>query len=514
MPASAVRPDFSIVAVHRFIQATRDSGYRNTVSAVSELVDNSIQAEAGLIEISIDTDLSESLPLTLTLRDDGCGMDPLTLRIAMQFGGSSRFGDRSGLGRFGMGLPNASLSQAQRVDVWSWEDGSPTYQTHLDVDEIASGVVREVPRPEPTMAPDGVRPSASGTIVRWSRCDRLDNRRASTIARKLAAGLGRKFRYFLWEGGQILVNGAPVLPIDPLYVHPDSVVRGGTEFGEPLCEEFRVGDGTSTVRVRFSELPVEEWHSLTNKEKRRLGISQGAGVSIVRAGREVDYGWFLMGNKKRQNYDDWWRCEICFQPELDEQFGITHTKQQVRPSASLVEALSPHLEQLGRLLNQRARDAHRKAKVAPKPSRSEQHAAARDQQLPPLPPPAQPPSVSTMAELARIDRGLTKSPSPAASASVEYRIVEASQRDTSFFSTVHEQGRLLLVVNPEHEFFRHVYEPLQKLETPEARALLTQLELVLLASARAEAALAPQVTETLQRHRAEWSNVLATFLRA
>jgi hypothetical protein len=54
--------------------------------------------------------LRTSEPLNLSVLDNGCGMDPTTLRQALRFGGSSRFNDRSGLGRFGIGLPNSSLS--------------------------------------------------------------------------------------------------------------------------------------------------------------------------------------------------------------------------------------------------------------------------------------------------------------------------------------------------------------------------------------------------------------------
>ena len=67
---------------------------------------------------------------------------------------------------------------------------------------------------------------------------------------------------------------------------------------------------TGIVRVRFSELPVAQWSRLSNEEKRARGITKCAGVSVVRAGREVDYGWFFLGEKRRENYDDWWRCEI------------------------------------------------------------------------------------------------------------------------------------------------------------------------------------------------------------
>src|SRR5947209_17792162 len=116
----------SIVALDKFIQATRDSGYKGTASALSELVDNSIQAEATRIAISVTAATSgeEEKTMEVSVLDNGCGMDPFTLRQALRFGGSTRFGDRSGLGRYGMGLPNASLSQARRVTVYTWQSSS------------------------------------------------------------------------------------------------------------------------------------------------------------------------------------------------------------------------------------------------------------------------------------------------------------------------------------------------------------------------------------------------------
>ena len=52
-------------------------------------------------------------------------MDAETLTEALRFGGTTSFNSRKGLGRFGMGLPNASLSQARRVDVYTWQQGEP-----------------------------------------------------------------------------------------------------------------------------------------------------------------------------------------------------------------------------------------------------------------------------------------------------------------------------------------------------------------------------------------------------
>src|SRR6202042_181067 len=107
----------------------------------------------------------------------------------------------------------------------------------------------------------------------------------------------------------------------------------------------------SRVGVRFAVLPMEKWYSLSNEEKNRFGISKGAGVSVIRAGREIDYGWYFMGSKRKENYDDWWRCEISFSPDLDELFGVTHTKQRIYPAEMLESILTPDLERIARELN-------------------------------------------------------------------------------------------------------------------------------------------------------------------
>jgi hypothetical protein len=381
------RDDCSIIALDKFIQATRDSGYKGMASAISELVDNSIQAQATRITILVTASMAgdQEKAIEVSVLDNGTGMDPFTLRQALRFGGSTRFGDRDGLGRYGMGLPNASLSQARRVTVYTWQSpsdrrtdridrsrahGAPerVYASHLDVDEIVRCEMEKVPRPKLVKEPPAVCVGPSGTLVLWTQCDRLDNRRISTIVRKLETELARRFRHFLWKGLRIIINGDAITPFDPLYLHPGSEVSGAQLFGEEMRYEVRTDLAdprrTGWVRVRFSELPVHKWHKLSNDEKRRTGISKGAGVSIVRAGREVDYGWFFMGSKHRENYDDWWRCEIQFDPILDEAFGISHTKQQVRPQPHLIEALTPDLEVTARALNGRVRKAHLAVKAS------------------------------------------------------------------------------------------------------------------------------------------------------
>lgn len=517
--------DCSIIALDKFIQATRDSGYKGTASAVSELVDNSIQARASRIAISVTAMNSEAeeevKAIEVSVLDNGCGMDPFTLRQALRFGGSTRFGDRSGLGRYGMGLPNASLSQARRVSVYTWQSATGTrrgegpkrvYMSYLDVDEIARCEMKEVPRPELVKAPPVARESSSGTLVLWSRCDRLDNRRVSTIVRKLEAELGRRFRHFLWKGLRITINGDTVRAFDPLYIHPDTEISGGQLFGEELRYEVRADPTdprvTGWVHMRFSELPVREWHKLTNDEKRRIGLSKGAGVSIVRGGREVDYGWFFMGSKHRENYDDWWRCEIQFSPVLDEAFGITHTKQQVRPQGHLMEALTPDIEATARVLNGRARKAHLAVKAVERFSEAERVATDRDHLLRPLPAEGGPKATALMKDLETRHPALRRRPCDKGS---RYIIIEGAVKDTCFFTYAHDGERLVLILNPDHPFYREIYKPLADADSPDDRQLRTKVELLLLAAARSEAA-AKGRDETLARQRLEWSNTLAAFL--
>ena len=524
---AARHEDCSIIVLDKFIQATRDSGYKGTASAISELVDNSIQAGATHIAISVTAKVSgdDEKAIEVSVLDDGCGMTPATLRQALRFGGSTRFGDRRGLGRYGMGLPNASLSQARKVTVYTWQESSHAksgahrvlessprvYSSYLDVDEIVRREMVEVPEPQIVKAPPGECTGTSGTLVCWSQCDRLDNRRVSTIVGKLEAELGRRFRHFIWKGLCITINGDTLEAFDPLYLNPKAEISGAQLFGEEMRFEVRADAGdpqkTGWVRVRFTELPVHAWHKLSNDEKRRIGLSKGSGVSIVRAGREVDYGWFFMGGKHRENYDDWWRCEIQFDPILDEAFGITHTKQQVRPQAHLVEALTADLEATARALNGRARKAHLAVKASERFSEAERIANERDHLLRPLPRSADPTAKALMRELEESHPVLRER----ADETNRYSIVEHAVKNTSFFTLAHDGDRLVLVLNPDHPFYREIYKPLSEGDAPRDPQMRAKLELLLLAAARSEVATYGKVPG-IAKHRLEWSNTLAAFL--
>jgi hypothetical protein len=496
---------WSIVAPDRFVRATRDSGYNSTASALSELVDNSIQAGANKVQIQIESDSHSNISVNVV--DDGCGMDVFTLRQALRFGGSSRFNDRSGLGRFGMGLPNSSLSQARRVVVSSWTnnritqrrkvfgDGS-VLQSYLDVDEIASGKMVRVPKPE---IPKELRikpTSPSGTIVQWRNCDRLDFKRPSTISRHVIRELAQRFRFFIIGGVKIFVNGQVVQAFDPLFLYKGSPIGRAKFYGEEITYNIAADPcdpsaGTGMVKVRFSELPVQEWAHLSNKEKRQRGITNRAGASIVRSGREVDYGWHFFGSKRKENYDDWWRCEVRFDPILDEAFGVTHTKQQIRPKRFLVDILAPDLEHTARVLNGRARNAHSDLRRDVNPRISELIAREKSKYLAPI---------RGRAEVA----GKSRSP--------VYVIEEKPLADGCFYSFRNERGGFYLTLDPDHAFFREIYQPLRLSDNKDSEKLRVLLELLLIAAARSEARVGPEDADAIAKFRADWGMASETFI--
>jgi hypothetical protein len=455
----------------------------------------------------------------MQVADNGTGMDMATLVQAMRFGGSGRYNDRSGLGRFGMGLPNASLGQARRVSVYTWQSSASVLTTYLDIDEIASGRLDSIPEPvrHKTVADIERIDCKHGTTVVWDQCDRLDKKRPSTLARKLSQSLGRTFRNFLFKGVSIEINGSAVQAVDPLFLNSKAVHSGGRQFQSTwTCEVYSDPDDMQseigTVEIVFSELPVDAWYDLANEQKRELGIANGAGVSIVRAGREVDYGWFFMGAKRRENYDDWWRCEIRFDPVLDEAFGITHTKQQVRPKDYLAEALTGFMETTAKALNARARESFASVKTGKASESAERIAVSRDARMSPLPPLSMgaQSSQKTMLERNPLLKRFEESGNGTATT---YHLLEDELASAVFLEPIRMGNAIVGVINPRHQFYRQVYGPIVSGREVDAEQVASSMRLVVLAAARAEASFTKAADRlAIQAFRAEWSQAMDVLL--
>jgi hypothetical protein len=249
------------------------------------------------------------------------------------------------------------------------------------------------------------------------------------------------------------------------------------------------------------ELPIDEWQSIGNEKKRVYGISKSPGISILRADREIDVGWFFMGSKRKENYDDWWRCEVRFNPELDEFFGVNHIKQGIHPTEALVRILTPDLERIGHKLNGRVRRAFVGLKNDERMNRAVGKAEYRDVLLEP---PLVRAAVPQEQRIMRWWRGR-----PRAVAGFSYRIKAAPLFDSCFFKPAISRDRIQLVLNEQHPFYERIYGNDRATPTINTEAF----ELLLLAAGRAEARLRTRAERSaLQRFRRHWGDALVAFL--
>ncbi len=158
---------------------------------MAELIDNSIQAYAERIDVLFGyaDEGSSAKPEQLAIIDDGHGMSAEMLRLAIMWGGTDRENDRRGLGRFGYGLPCATVSMGRRFTIYSKLKGGCVNAVSLDLDLLDSGVYRAgsskitIPAATPANLPGFVvhaikrdHPNGweSGTVVVVDKLDRLD----------------------------------------------------------------------------------------------------------------------------------------------------------------------------------------------------------------------------------------------------------------------------------------------------------------------------------------------------
>ncbi len=353
--------DAEIIPLRLAIKAMRDSGYKNTAYALAELIDNAAQANATMIEVlcverrELVRERERSRLHEIAVLDNGIGMDARTLRMALQFGNGTRLDDRSGIGRFGMGLPNASISQASRVDVWTWQNGpANAVWSFIDLDDIDLGELSEVPQPERRPVPEAWtnlsdHVGSTGTLIVWTKLDfeRLTWKRAERTLQHTETIAGRIYRRFI-ESDRLAIRllaqeqGVPHLLVDrqarvndPLYLTPLASLPAPFDeqpmFERLWPEEHKVEfqGKTHTVRTRYSLAKAD---TVALAGTRNRGDTQygkhaagNMGVSVLRAGREImlDGGWCI-GYDPRER---WWGAEVEFQPGLDEVFGVTNNKQ-------------------------------------------------------------------------------------------------------------------------------------------------------------------------------------------
>ncbi|HEX7151423.1 MAG TPA: ATP-binding protein [Thermoanaerobaculia bacterium] len=348
----------------------RDMGY-DFVQAVADIVDNSIAARASVVTIEVRYAGEASF---IRIADNGHGMNPQGIREALRYGSKTTYREHD-LGRFGLGLKTASLSQCRRLTV-----ASRTSETRADItayawdiDHIEKNDRWEV-LPISRDAMSGIlrEPLANspGTVVLWEHIDRVVRYSYAEVARKQLMAMCRELELHLsmvfhrFLAGEvrgkklkIILNGNTLAPWDPF-------ARGERQTKELEPFELKLDDEgvKGTVRVEPFVLP----HQLEFSSPEAFRIAgagrwnQQQGFYIYRAGRMIQSGGWS-GLRTPDEHSKLARVALSFSPELDTAFKINVAKMRVQLPPQLRETLENGTKPVIRI----AQDRYRKKDGTP-----------------------------------------------------------------------------------------------------------------------------------------------------
>jgi hypothetical protein len=555
------------------IQSLRESDF-DTNSAYGEVIDNSIQAGATNIHVHFVLDNAgprRSGIGCVAFGDDGCGMSADTLQNCLTIGWSSRFNDRDGIGRFGVGMTLGAIHECKRIKIWSKQAGMPWLYTYVDLDEIAGGAQKGIPVPQEVRLPEQFKHlvgTESGTLVLWEKYDRQTDS-GDRIRDDFRIWAGRTYRYFIWgkvpnsQGPiRLFIDGVEVKAIDPLYRRtehtqfPDD--PRATEYGEIVLDWGADSDmpvherGVSKqVRIICSLLP-KEWRQRRgdggSEAMRKRHVPDNEGVSILRNYREVAYGpipnWKdgESGWPRFEDIDRWWGCEIHFSPALDRAFQTKHIKRGSVPVRELKLAIKRlilptrstavvEIQKLWDETSQRdklAREAERAQNLLNLPGdhvlaeRAAQTAAVPANQLDRAKDKEQESRIvaesydeyNSDQRLHLIELFRTQ----------PFTIVEKTWTGPQFYEARFLGGNAVLEYNNSHAFWKRLDTLMAGLANPEgdhssiARELRAMLDIMIIAHAKAEAMFSPETEYTagdfVDHVRMDWGRHLKSYVVA
>ncbi len=366
--------DYSLAVVgSHFVESMRAIHYRHTGTALNELIDNSIEAGATSVHVALGfLGKSDAKPDAIAVIDDGHGMVPDMIRLSVLWGGTHRGNEphRRGWGRFGFGLPSASVNQCRRFTVFSRVSGAGWHGLTIDLDDLQSGKYSvsgsfRVTAPEalPIQLPDWVasyiasnftnRTLEHGTIVIWEKLDRVKWSTRNGLRENVIPFLG--FSYFNYLSKvDLRFDSTHVEPIDPLFITPgyrlyDEDEDRATALPPAEIEiKSKLTGAKASVRIRYARFPLTFFQKDKTKNATRgntnarwLVKNATRGIIVSRMGRVIDVlettPW--KGLEKFRNDDRYYAVEIDFPADLDEEFAIANNKQGVVLSERIWEIL-------------------------------------------------------------------------------------------------------------------------------------------------------------------------------
>ncbi|MEV5232372.1 ATP-binding protein [Streptomyces pseudogriseolus] len=544
--------DFGLTVADAFVRSIRDLGYKSCGTALDELIDNSVEAGAQNVHVAFGYGKSDAKPESIAILDDGYGMVKKMIRAAVVWGGTDREGSRNLFGRYGYGLPSASVSQGKRFTVYSRTESGPFHAVTMDTEEIGLGKyidlkTNRVVVPQPTVQelpkwvvdyanknfPDGV--DGLSTVVVWEKLDRLTWKTTKVLETKLLEHFGLVYRGFLRQTA-ITVNGKKVESLDPLFVTPGAryfdLDHDRAEALPELPIKVKSGDGKKehVVKLRISYMPptffsIDKTRPAQGRNANpRLAIrKENHGIVVCRNGRQLDV---IVRNPLTTfvNYDRLIGLELDFPAELDEEFGVTTAKQQITISDRIWDRLKEAgflriLEDLRRRRREDDGDVSALLEASPeipRPSERVMEEAEAIVRRRPAPEEVEREAevnlqkeVDRIAEATGIDPKVIEKKKNEEIASKPFKVETESITGGPFFRVEQRGGQMVLLLNKAHRFFTDVYSGVPGVE---GRQLRTGLELLLFAIGQCELDAPTAVRATYVSERIEWSNRLNVLL--
>lgn len=323
----------------RLVEGLRDTGYQfNT--AVADVVDNSIAADAENIAIELRMDRNGEI--SLKIFDDGYGITPKGLEDAMRYGAKARPSAAS-LGKFGLGLKTASTAFCRCLSVISRADKQhELVRATWDLDRIQ----REgqwnlyITPPSAEQAAEFGRfvPGGVGTLVVWEKIDRLlklFEKPTGKPAQKAMDGfrsdlyrhLATIYQRFLDPNDtrartvNLTLNGERVLPWDPFC---EQEVKPAKQQTLPVA----AGDVETSFTLRAFVLPRrEEFSTEQAAQAARIG-NEEQGFYVYRENRLIHGPTWLKMFAKEPHFS-LMRVELSFDHQMDEAFQLDIRKSRI-----------------------------------------------------------------------------------------------------------------------------------------------------------------------------------------
>ena len=334
----------------------RSMGY-SFESAIADVIDNSISAGCSYVSLFFPTDSFQKQAVGIL--DDGCGLSREELFEAMCYGSSAAEAARSenDLGRFGLGLKAASLSQCRILTVVSMQDGDISayswdynyilkhkkwFVNELTIDEISNLPYIENLR-------EAGKTNDSGTLVIWEDFDVLEKSSHGQVfstlrelSDKVQDHVALIFhRYISAKKLVIWINNAKVKAQDP-FLESNAKTTTKKEFAIALRDSQGI---ERLIKVRPFVLPFGS--DLTEKDKKLLGgtdnLRTRQGFYIYRNQRLIIYGtWFGL---KRSELTKNARIRVDIPNSLDDIWGIDIKKQNASIPKSIQNQLKKTVEE-------------------------------------------------------------------------------------------------------------------------------------------------------------------------